>query len=133
MDDKIRALCAYRLNKAKEDLETARIALNHNKYSQSVNRSYYAIFHAVRALLAVERFDSKKHSAIISQFNQLYIATGKIDKEYYKLLASAFDIRNKSDYQDFYVVSKTDAAEQVANAEKFLTEIEQYINFYKQA
>lgn len=128
MDDKIWTLCAYRFNKAKEDMETAKIALNHGKYSQSVNRSYYAIFHAVRALLAFERFDSKKHSAVISQFNQLYIATGKIDKEYYKLLASAFDIRNKSDYQDFYVVSGSDAAEQVENAAKFLNKIEQYIS-----
>lgn len=34
MGDKIRALCAYCLNKAKEDLDTARIALIHNKYSQ---------------------------------------------------------------------------------------------------
>jgi HEPN domain-containing protein len=37
MDDKIWTLCAYRFNKAKEDMETAKIALNHGKYSQSVN------------------------------------------------------------------------------------------------
>ncbi|MDW7650141.1 MAG: HEPN domain-containing protein [Bacillota bacterium] len=123
MDDKIRVLCAYRLNKAKEDLDTAKIALNHNKCSQSVNRSYYAIFHAVRALLAVERFDSKKHSAIISQFNQLYIATGKIDKEYYKLLASAFDIRNKSDYHNM-------VSHQVCLSPAYLLLVSCNLNFY---
>lgn len=72
-----------------------------HKPAQSVNRSYYAIFHAVRALLAFDKFDSKRHSAIIEYFNQHYIANGKIGKEYYKMLASAFDTRIKSDYQDF--------------------------------
>jgi len=49
MDNQVSSLSAYRMKKAKEDLETAKIALRHNKYSQSVNRSYYAIFHAVRS------------------------------------------------------------------------------------
>jgi uncharacterized protein (UPF0332 family) len=131
MDRKVSALSTYRFNKAKEDLETARIALNHKKYSQSVNRSYYAIFHSIRALLAFERFDSKRHSAIISRFNQSYIATGEIDKEYYKFLASVFDLRNKSDYQDFYEVSQSDAISQLTCATKFLNMIEQYIRLKK--
>jgi len=52
MDDKIRTLSNYRLQKAREDLEAARLTFQHQKLAQSVNRSYYAIFHAVRALVA---------------------------------------------------------------------------------
>lgn len=101
MDDKIKILSDYRLEKARQDLETARITYEHNKFAQSTNRSYYAIFHALRALLAYDKFDSKKHSSIIGYFNKAYIATGKIERAYYKMLAKAFDIRTKSDYQDF--------------------------------
>ncbi len=127
MDDKIIALADYRLQKAKEDMETARVNIKHSKFSQSINRSYYAIFHAVRALLAFEKFDSKRHSVIIGHFNQYYVATGKIDKIYHKMLADAFEIRTKSDYQDFYIVSKNDAERQLNNAEKFISMIEVYI------
>lgn len=127
MDDKITALSNYRLDKAKEDLDTAKVNLENNKISQSVNRSYYAMFHAVRALLAIECFDSKKHSAIISHFNQYYIATDKIDKIYFKMLVEAFDVRNKSDYQDFYIISKQDGETQLNNASKFIAIIDKYI------
>lgn len=84
MDEKQKALSSYRLDKAKEELQTANINFDHDKISQSVNRSYYAIFHAVRALLAFDLFDSKRHSAIISHFNQKFIATDLIDKAYFK-------------------------------------------------
>lgn len=127
MDNKQKALSKYRLDKAKEELQTATINFNHNKISQSVNRSYYAIFHAVRALLAFELFDSKRHSAIISHFNQKFIATGLIDKAYFKMIAAAFDIRLKCDYQDFYIVSKEEAEKQLNNASRFVNCIEQYI------
>jgi uncharacterized protein (UPF0332 family) len=127
MDEKQKALSSYRLEKAKEELQTANINFNHNKISQSVNRSYYAIFHAVRALLAYELFDSKRHSAIIAYFNQNFVANNLIDKAYYKILAAAFDIRLKCDYQDFYVVSKEEAKRQLDNATQFINHVEQYI------
>lgn len=84
MDDKIKTLSEYRMGKAKEELQTAALNLEHDKISQSVNRSYYAFFHASRALLAYDLFDAKRHSAIIAFFNQKYIATGQIDKSFYK-------------------------------------------------
>ena len=46
MGDKIETLSRYRLEKAKEDLDAAIINFQHHKLAQSVNRSYYAIFHA---------------------------------------------------------------------------------------
>ncbi len=128
MDDKKSTLSEYRLNKAKEELQTAALNLEHEKLTQSINRSYYAIFHAARALLAFDLFDSKRHSAIIAYFNQKYIATGKIDNRFYKMLAAAFDIRQKCDYQDFYVISKIETQMQLDNAGQFIDCIEKYIN-----
>jgi len=43
------------------------------------------------------------------------------------MLAAAFDIRLKCDYQDFYVVSKEEAKKQLDNASEFINHIEQYI------
>ena len=47
----------YRLEKAKEDLATAIIDFESGHFSASVNRSYYCIFHSIRAILALDGFD----------------------------------------------------------------------------
>lgn len=71
-------LSHYRLQRAKEDLEAAKKLFANNMFVQSINRSYYSIFHSTRALLAFDQFDSKKHSGVIHFFHQNYIATVKL-------------------------------------------------------
>lgn len=39
----------------------------------------------------------------------------------------AFQIRNKSDYDDYYIVSKVDAEEQLEKAELFFKEMSRFI------
>jgi uncharacterized protein (UPF0332 family) len=121
-------LSKYRMEKAKSDLEVSKLNLENKKFSQSINRSYYSMFHAVRALLALEKFDSKKHTGIISYFNQQYIKPQYIEPEYFKMLTNAFKVRNDCDYDDFYIASYDDAIGQFENAVKFLNRIEIYIN-----
>ena len=130
MEERQRDLSAYRLQKAQDDLETAESNLDGNKLSQSINRSYYAMFHAARALLALDTIDSKKHSGVISFFNRYYIKTGKIEREYSRILSEAFDIRNDSDYDDFYFASKEDAQNQLENAKRFLKRIREFIETF---
>lgn len=74
-------LAKYRLARAKEDLETAVDNLENGKYRASVNRSYYAVFHSIRAITALNHFDSSKHSGVIAFFNQHYVKPGVFDKE----------------------------------------------------
>ena len=128
MDNNSRVdLCRYRLEKAQELLEAAKTTLSLQLYETAANRSYYAIFHAVRALLALEGKDFKKHSGVISAFQRDYIKTGIFDKELSYILRDAFSLRTDSDYEDFYVVPRDAVVEQVANAERFCSEIRQYI------
>ncbi|MDH7605116.1 MAG: HEPN domain-containing protein [Melioribacter sp.] len=109
MNHSLKELAIYRVEKAKNDLEAAEKLLDENLLLQSINRSYYAMFHAIRALLAFDKVDSKKHSGIIHLFNQKYISTGKIDKKYLKIVSTAFNIRIQSDYDDFYIISCDDS------------------------
>lgn len=123
MDERILDLSNYRMEKALDDLETAEIMFQNLKYSQSINRSYYAMFHAVRSLLSLSKFDSQKHSGIISYFNFHFVKTGKIEIEYSKMLTSAFKIRTESDYKDFYLITREDADLQLKNAKRFIERI----------
>lgn len=127
MNENLRDLSDYRLEKAKNDLESSMILLEKGKFAQSANRSYYAIFHAVRALLALDKFDSKKHSGIISFFNKNYIKNSKIEIRFGQMLTSAEKIRIKSDYDDFYVIDKDTSTNQYNNAVEFIKMIERYL------
>ena len=120
-------LSKYRLNKSDENLQVANLLLESGHYSESLNRSYYAIFHSLRGLLAYDEFDSKKHSGIISYFNQYYVKLGKFEKEYSRILNESFMIRNKSDYDDFYIASKEEAKNQIESAKGFIKGIKDYI------
>ena len=55
-------LSRYRLDKASEMLATARRDMNAEDYASANNRAYYCIFHAMRAVLALDGEDYQKHS-----------------------------------------------------------------------
>lgn len=124
-------LIQYRLDNAKEKLKSADLLLKAGQYKDSIGRSYYAIFSAVRAVLAKDQVDFSKHAGVISYFQKEYVKTGIFDVRYSKYLQVAFQIRNNCDYNDFYIVSKQDAEEQYSNAEAFLGEVERYLNGLK--
>jgi len=77
--------------------------------------------------LALDGFDSKKHSGIISAFRKGYVKTGKFDDFYSDMIREAFDIRTDSDYQDFYFISKAEVVEQLENAKIFLKTVQVYV------
>jgi len=120
-------LASARLQQARECLQTAEVDIAAGLFKAAANRSYYCIFHTMRALLALDRFDSKKHSGVITAFRQKYIKTGIFDSKFSDIVGKAFTARNKSDYQDFYVISKDDVAAQIENAKTFLTAVEEYL------
>ncbi len=124
MDD----LVKYRLESAVERLKSAEILLDAHQYKDSISRSYYAIFSAVRAVLAIERVDFSKHAGVIAYFQKEYVKTGKIDKKYSKYLQNAFQIRNTCDYDDFYIVSSEDASEQYEHAAEMVKVLTDYIS-----
>ena len=101
-------LSKRRLEIAHERLTTAKAMLELGDYKASANRLYYAIFSAMRAVLALDGFDSKKHSGIIARFRQSYIKTGILDTEMSKIIDDLEVIREDSDYDDFYIILKED-------------------------
>ena len=127
MNNSTADLSEYRLSKSKKDLSAAEILFNSNHYAQSLNRSYYAIFHAVRSLLAFDKFDSKRHSGIISYFINNYVRSKKLDEKYSQMLTKAQRLRLDSDYDDLYVADKETTEGQLANAKEFIAFIEKYI------
>ena len=57
-------LSKHRLEQAKEEFESAKLLFDKNYYKSANNRAYYAIFHSIRAILALEAIDFKILSQI---------------------------------------------------------------------
>ncbi len=121
-------LSRYRLSKAEGYLKDAQATFAMGLYDTAANRSYYAIFHAMRALLALEGKDFRKHSGVISCFQRDYIKTGIFEKSLSDIVKSAFALRTESDYEDFYVISLEEVAQQVTEAAVFLNEVKAYLS-----
>jgi len=125
IDEQTQRLSEYRFNKAKTLLTQAELLLINHQYDGSINRSYYAIFNAVRAILALVKLDSRSHQGVISFFDRYFVKTGIFEKLLSQIVHSAFDSRQDNDYEDFYVPSEADAQEQYANAVHLIQDIEQ--------
>ena len=122
------SLSKYRLQKAAEMLASAHRDIAAEDYASANNRAYYCIFHAMRAVLALDGEDYKKHSAVISQFSLKYLKSHILPRQYGSLISNASLIRNRSDYEDFYVCSIEDTKTLLSGAEQFFTDVAQYLD-----
>jgi uncharacterized protein (UPF0332 family) len=127
LDERQVILSKVRLQSAREDYLVSAENLQAGHYNAANNRAYYSIFHAIRAVLALESKDFKKHSQAIGYFNKEYIHTGRFEPRLYEIIASASKARNNSDYEDYYVATKEEADENVAGANLIIEAAESYI------
>ena len=120
-------LSKHRIEVAQERLQSARLLIDAGDYNAAANCSYYAAFSAMRAVLALDGLDFKRHSGVISEFRKSYIKTGVFDAELSHIIDSLKDVRQSSDYDDFYLISKEEVSLQVENAECFVSRVEEYL------
>lgn len=126
--DYVKHLALYRLEKAKEDYNVAVLTLEHEQYRSANNRAYDAIYHAITAVLAIDRIAFKRHKDTLGHFNKEYVKNDIFPREIGHRVAVSQEIRQASDYDDFYIATKSEAAEQVETAKMVIDLIETYLN-----
>lgn len=127
LDETKKNYVMYRLSTAKENLDSALVLYDNNQLKSAANRAYYCVFHSMRAVLAVEGVDFKHHSGVIAHFRKEYIKTGVFDKSLSTIIQTTSMVRESSDYDDFYMISRDDAKRQIDDAQIFYNEVEKYI------
>ena len=128
MNDRQKELSNYRLQQAEESLTVAKTCLEGEFYKDSINRSYYSVFYAIKAVLALGSVDFKRHKDVVSYFNKEYVATEKFPKTLGRKIGNLKQIREDSDYDDFYVASKEETEEQNKTAESVIRSVKEYLN-----
>lgn len=127
MEGSLKELAGYRIKRAEEMLEASKENLKIGQFKTSLNRSYYAIFHAMRAANILKGFDSSKHSGVIAFFNKEYLKEDILDRKLSVIIKNSAFLREKSDYDDFFIASKKDAEKQLEDAVKFVEAVEMYL------
>lgn len=119
-------LARYRIETAKSDLLSANILLKEGEYRGANNRAYYAIYHAISVVHALDGKSYKRHKDTLANFNKDYVKTEIFPKTFGRRIARAEEIRHASDYDDFYVATKEKAEEQIATAKELIEHVESY-------
>lgn len=120
-------LARYRLENAHSRLIESRdnIAIGH--FRISVYSSYYAILSAIRALLLLKDENPKTHEGAIKLFNKYFVKDKKFPYGVNKLIKEAKELREESDYGDFFIVDKKSAEEHLQRAEQFVKRAEEVL------
>ena len=119
-------LVLYHIQTARDDLKAARILLQAEQYKSTNNRAYYAIFHAINAIHAVNGKAYKRHKDAVANFNKDYVKTEIFPREMGRKIGEAEEIRHASDYDDFYIASREEAERQITVADEFIQLSEKY-------
>ncbi len=123
----LQLLVRYRLQEAEETLREANLLLQQSGFRGSINRSYYAMFYALMALLATKGLGTSKHSGVISLFDLEFVKTGIFSKDLSKSLHRAFDERQANDYGEMLEPDFELANSLFNQAQLFVNEIKQYL------
>jgi len=119
-------LMRYRIETAKSDLRSANLLIDAGEYRGANNRAYYAIYHAISAIHALDGRAYKRHKDALANFNKDYVRTEIFPRTLGRKIAEAEEIRHASDYDDFYLATKGEAEEQIAIAKETVNLIESY-------
>lgn len=119
-----KVLSDIRMTKALEFLEDARANFNDLRYRTAVNRSYYAVLNAARALLVLEGVSPETHNGTVTMLSLRFVKPGllpvKIVKDFKVLLSRRTDV----DYGDFETIDASDARDSVRIAAELIEEVD---------
>lgn len=123
MNKELNDLILYRIARAREALEEARILADSGHWNACVNRLYYACFYVISALLSKNDLSSSKHSGLRSFFNHHFVKTGIIPKETAIIYNSLYERRQEGDYEVFVSFQETDVKPWLRDAEMFVDSV----------
>lgn len=127
MEEKLKEKVLRQLEKARKKFHSAEKIFEDELYEDAISRAYYAMFHATKALLLTKHIEVNTHSGAVAMLSLHFIKSGILDSAFGKMLSYAKDLRENGDYDTAYEATQEEAVTVLADAQKFLTAIEQAI------
>ena len=120
-------LVALELKKARETNDEIEILVTANRLNGAANRMYYAVFHAVCALLIHDGIQVNTHKGSHALFSQQYIKTGILPREYGQLYNQLQTMREESDYNCAYDVEFEELQQRLEPTRRIIEDIERLV------
>lgn len=117
-------LSKYRIARAKESLEEAKILGNLNHWNTTANRLYYACFYSASSYLVANNYQASTHSGIKNAFNKELIKTGLLESKYGLLYNKLFNLRQDADYRDYRDVTDKEIKPMLNQVDDLIRKIE---------
>ncbi len=118
-----KTLVKLEIAKSYNTMDECELLLSGEKWSGAAGRLYYAVFHAVCALLIHDGHTVRTHKGAGIRFSQQYIHTGILRPEFGELFFNLESIREKSDYDCFYDVKANDVLSRINIAKEMIDTI----------
>lgn len=95
-----------------------------------VNRAYYSMLYAVFALLVPYHVNKgvDHDDETIALFDEKFVKSNLVSKELSEKIHNAFDLCQAYDFQDFFEISKEQAAEVLTSATEFVKSIQEKLS-----
>jgi uncharacterized protein (UPF0332 family) len=119
-DDNIRHNVTDELALADSDLRAADALLGLDISPAAASRTYYAVFHATRALLLSVGIQSSSHKSLRSLFAQHFVKTGLLPAERSKELAQLEALRSSGDYDSSFALGPEEIRPELDKARRFV-------------
>ena len=105
---------------ADEELNSAESLLEAGFARVSLTRTYFAAFHAARALLYAFGFEPRTHGGVHHLFNLHFVRTARFEPGASRLLARLQKYREEADHSRAFVVDADGAREELGAARAFV-------------
>lgn len=92
------------------------------------NRLYYAVFHAVNAMLLIDGINTGTHKGTSVQFGKAYVLTGIFSRQDGMLYSRLQTMREKADYQNVFSLEETQGRELIQLAADLQGRICRYVS-----
>ena len=122
-DEERRIIVGLELEKADLAYNETLWMLEKGSLSGAAGRLYYAIYHAVTALLIHDRHQVSSHKGSHALFGNYYVRTGLLPKSYAALYSQMESIREESEYNCTYVISEDELQQNIAPAKEMIDTI----------
>lgn len=122
-------IVAYRLRKANQLLHDVDVLIENELWNSTINRMYYACFHAVSALLIKNGIQVKTHMGVRQAFGLHFVKTGMITLELGRVFSRIYDKRQSSDYDDFIEFTKEEIEKLYPQIKAFVMAVEKLVNY----
>lgn len=122
-----KVLVILELEKSDKTLAEMEVQLQNKLWGLAANRLYYALFHAVSALLISERHEVGTHRGAVNKFSLFYVKSGLFSVAEGKLYSQLQKLREDGDYNCSIDIDQADVEEKVKPTLRLISHIKKHI------